>query len=177
MIAQQHTQPTAARMNTSARHYELYERPRHTLISCNCLLCLTICDHTMISFICHRKSQNISNYRLEMMPILLFTQALQTNEIHPKYSEFHLDMRNFCNFSLVLLCIRPCSRRCAERTRQGEGRWSRVPTAALERSYLTENSGSANLMHRPRQKKKLLTKSLKLKNDFIYMYMCVCFRY
>ena len=61
-------------------------------------------------------------------------------------------MRYFCNFSLVSLGIRPRSRRCAERTRQGEGRWSRPPKAALERSYLTENSTSANRILRPRRK-------------------------
>ena len=65
-------------------------------------------------------------------------------EIHPKSPEFHLDMRYFCNLSLVSLGIRPRSRRCAERTRQGEGRSSRPPQAALERSYLTETSSSAN---------------------------------
>ena len=53
-------------------------------------------------------------------------------KIQPKYPEFLLDMRYFCNFSLVSLSIRPPSRRCAERTRQGEGRWSRSPKPALE---------------------------------------------
>ena len=56
--------------------------------------------------------------------------------------------------------IRPSSRRCAERTRLGEGCWSRPPKTALERSYLTENSSSANRILRPRRKK-LLTESLK----------------
>ena len=70
-----------------------------------------------------------------------------------KMSEFLLDMRYFCNFSLVSLGIRPRSRRCAERTRQGEGRWSRPPKPALERSYLTEISSSANRILRPRRKK------------------------
>ena len=57
-------------------------------------------------------------------------------KIQPKSPKFLLDMRYFCNFSLVSLGIRPRSRRCAERTRQGEGRWSRPPKAALERSYI-----------------------------------------
>ena len=43
-------------------------------------------------------------------------------KIQPKSPKFFLDMRYFCNFSLVSLVLRPRSRRCAERTRQGEGR-------------------------------------------------------
>ena len=74
-------------------------------------------------------------------------------KIQLKSPEFLLDMRYFCNFSLVSLGIRPRSRRCAERTRQGEGRWSHPPKTALERSYLTENSSSANRILRPRRKK------------------------
>ena len=57
-------------------------------------------------------------------------------KIQPKSPKFLLDMRYFCNFSLVSRGVRPRSRRCAERTRQGEGRWSRPPKAALERSYI-----------------------------------------
>ena len=74
-------------------------------------------------------------------------------KIQPKSPKFLLDMRYFCNFSLVSLGIHPHSRRCAERTRQGEGRWSRPPKAALERSYSIENSSSANRILRPRRKK------------------------
>ena len=44
----------------------------------------------------------------------------------------------FARFSLVALSIHPRSRRGAERTGQGEGRWSRPPKTALERSDLTE---------------------------------------
>ena len=57
-------------------------------------------------------------------------------KIHPKSPKFLFDMRYFCNSSLVSIGIRPRSRRCAERTRQGEGRWSRPPKAALEQSYI-----------------------------------------
>ena len=57
-------------------------------------------------------------------------------KIQPKSPKFVLDVRYFCNFSLVLLGIRPRSRRCAERTRQGKGLWSRPLVAALERSYI-----------------------------------------
>ena len=56
-------------------------------------------------------------------------------------------------FSLVSLSVYPRSRRGAERIRQGEGRWSRPPKTALERSYLTGNSSSENRILRPRRKK------------------------
>ena len=88
-------------------------------------------------------------------------------KIQPKSPEFLLDMRYFCNFSLVSLGLRPRSRRCAERTRQGEGRWSRPPKPALERSYLTENSSSANRVLRPRRKK-TPDRIPERKNDLIY---------
>ena len=107
------------------------------------------------SRVCHRKIQNSSNYRLEMMPIFVNHPDATDIKIQPKSPEFLLDMRCFCNFSLVSLGIRPRSRRCAERTRQGEGRWSRPPKPALERSYLTGNSSSANRILRPRRKKTL----------------------
>ena len=82
-------------------------------------------------------------------------------------------MRYFCNFSLVSLGIRPRSCRCAERTRQGEGRWSRPPKPVLERSYLTESSSSANRILRPRQSK-TPDRIPKTKNDFIdYIYVCI----
>ena len=107
-----------------------------------------------MSCICHRKIENISNYRLEMMPIYFVNHpGAADTKIQPKSLKFLLDMRYFCNFSLVSLGIRPRSRRCAERTRQGEGRRSRPPKPALERSDLTENSSSANRILRPRRKK------------------------
>ena len=73
-------------------------------------------------------------------------------KIQPKSPEFLLDMRLFCNFSSVSLGIRPRSRRGGERTRQGEGRWSRPPKTAVEISYLTENSSSTNRILRPKRK-------------------------
>ena len=44
----------------------------------------------------------------------------------------------FARFSLVSHSIHPRSRRGTERIRHGEGRWSRPPMTALERSDLTE---------------------------------------
>ena len=75
-------------------------------------------------------------------------------KIHRKSPKFLLDMRYFCNFSLVSLGIRLRSRRCAERTRQGEGRWSRPPKAALERSYIRPRIPVPRFAYvlRPRQK-------------------------
>ena len=76
-----------------------------------------------------------------------------SGEYRPKY-------KNKAHFSLVSISVYPRSRRGAERIRQGEGRWSRPPKTALERSYLTENSSSENRMLRPKRRK-LLTESLK----------------
>ena len=92
-------------------------------------------------------------------------------KIQPKSPKLLLDMRYFRNFLLVSLGINPCSRRCVERTRQGEGRWSRPSKPAFERSYLTENSSSANRILRPRRKK-LLTESLKQRMN-LYIYICM----
>ena len=63
--------------------------------------------------------------------------------------------RNKPHISLVSLSVYPRSCRGAERIRQGEGRLSRPPQTALERSYLTENSSSENRILRPRRKKTL----------------------
>ena len=93
--------------------------------------------------------------------------------IQPKSPKFLLDMRYFCNFSLVSLGIRPRSRRCAERTRQGERRWSRPPKAALERSYIRPRIPVPRIAYFGRDEK-LLTKYLTPKKDFIsYMYVGV----
>ena len=74
------------------------------------------------SRVCHRKIQNRSNYRLEMMPVFVNHPGAADIKVQPKYPKFLLDMLYFCNFSLISLGIRPRSRRCTERTRQGEGR-------------------------------------------------------
>ena len=91
-------------------------------------------------------------------------------KIQPKSPELLLDMRYFCNFSLVSLGIRPRSRRCAERIRQSDGRLSRPPKTVHERSYLTGNSSSANrILLRPRRKK-LLTEYQKKR---MILYVCI----
>ena len=59
-------------------------------------------------------------------------------KIQPKAREYLLNIQPFCNFSLVSFSPHPRSRRGAEQIRQGEGRWSRPPKTALERSHLTE---------------------------------------
>ena len=86
--------------------------------------------------------------------------------IQPRFPTFLLDMRYFCNFSLVSLGTRPRSRRCAERTKQGEGRWSRPPKTALERSYVRPRIPVPRIAYFGRDKK-LLTKYLTPKKDFI----------
>ena len=73
------------------------------------------------------------------------------------------------HFLIVSLSIFPRSRRGAERIRQGEGRWSRPPKTKLERSYLTENSSSANRILRPRRKK-THDRIPEKKSDRIYIF-------
>ena len=78
----------------------------------------------------------------------------------------------FAHFSLVSLSLHPRSRRGAERIRQGEGRWSRPPKTALERSDLT-NKSQFRESHTKAETKKLVTKSLspqKEKSSSIYRY-------
>ena len=88
-------------------------------------------------------------------------------KIVAKIPQFLLNMRYFSNFSLVSLGIRPRSRRCAERTRQGEGHWSRPPKAALKRNYIRPRILVPRIAYFGRDKQKLLTKSLTPKKDFI----------
>ena len=82
--------------------------------------------------------QNSKHYHVPFGNDANFVNHLDVADIkmQPKFPKFLLDMRYFCNFSLVSLGTRPRSRRCAERTRKGEGRWIRPPKAALERSYI-----------------------------------------
>ena len=72
------------------------------------------------------------------------------------------------------------ARRGEERIRQGEGRRSRPPKTALERSYLTENSSSENRILRPRREK-TTDRIPPQKNDRIYslyLYLwCAIFAY
>ena len=104
---------------------------------------------------CHRKIQSITiatNYRMGMMAISVYHPGAEEIKIQPKFPEFFLHMRYFGNFSLVSLGIGPRLRRRAERIRHSDGRSSRPLKTALERSYLTENSSSANRILRPRRK-------------------------
>ena len=126
------------------------------------------------SRVCHRKIQNSSNYRLEMMRCFVNHPGAADIKIQQKSPEFLRDMRYFCNFSLVSIGIRPRSCRCAERTRQGEGRRSRPPKPALEQSYLTEIFSSANRIPTPRPKK-TPGRIPETRNDFIYTYMVIFF--
>ena len=66
--------------------------------------------------------------------------------------------------------VYPRSRRGAERIQQGEGRWSRPPKTALERSYLTDNSSSENRILRPRRRN-TPDRIPPKKDDHIYIYM------
>ena len=86
-----------------------------------------------------------------------------------KSPESLIDMRYFCNFSFFLLGIRPNSRLFAERTRRGDGRWSRPLKSAQERCYSTGNSSSANRILSPRRKK-TPDRNPETKNELIYVY-------
>ena len=113
------------------------------------------------SRVCHRKIQNISNYRLEINDAnFVDHQGAADVKIQPKFPKFLLDMHYFCNFSLVSLGIRLRSSRGAERVWQGEGHLSRPPKTGLERSYLVKIFSPANRILRPRRKK-LQTESPK----------------
>ena len=79
--------------------------------------------------------------------------------------------KKFAHFSLVSLSPRARSRPSAERIRQSEGRLSRPPKTALERSYLTEKFSPENRILRPRRKKTPARIPLK-KNDHTYIYIC-----
>ena len=68
----------------------------------------------------------------------------------------------------TLKCTR--SRPGAERLRQGEGRLSRPPKTAFERSYSTGNSRSDNRILRPRRKK-TPDRIPPPKNDHKYIYI------
>ena len=78
----------------------------------------------------------------------------------------------FSHLPLVSLSPHPRSRRGAERIRQGEGRWSRPPKTALERSNLTvkfqfrESHTEAETKKTPDQ----IPVPLKKKNHYICMY-------
>ena len=93
---------------------------------------------------------NVITYRLEMMPILYIIQALQP-------LRFNIFSKIFSRHSLVSLGTCPRSRRCAERTRQGEGRWSRPPKPAHEPSYIRPRIPVPRIAYLDRDKK-LLTK-------------------
>ena len=80
------------------------------------------------------------------------------------------------NFSLVSLSVYPRSRRCAERIRQGEVRWSRHPKTALERSFLTEDSSSENRIFRRRREKtphRILPKRMIIYIFMSCIFMCI----
>ena len=64
--------------------------------------------------------------------------ALQTSRSQPNAQEYLLKVQHFSNFSLVSLSPHSRLRRSAERIRQGEGRWSRPPKTARERSDLID---------------------------------------
>ena len=132
----------------------------------------TICDQAIINCTCHRKIANIIKYRLEIGndPNFVNHPGAAAIKIQPKPPKFLLDMRYFCNFSLVSLGIRPRSRLCGTDT-AGRGALEPPPeggvrTKPFDREFqYRESHTSAEI------KKNLLSKYLNPKKDFIFMYM------
>ena len=75
------------------------------------------------------------------------SENISSGVYRPKYKK----LRTY--FSLVSPSPRTRSRPGVKRIRQAEGRLSRPPQTALERSYLTDNSSSENRILRPRRQK------------------------
>ena len=103
-----------------------------------------------------------------MMPILLIIQALQP-------LRFNIFSKIPPRHSLVSLGARPHSSRCAERKRQGEGRWSRPPKAALEPSHIRPRIPVPRIAYLSREKK-LLTKVHDTK-EWLYIQGMVLYIY
>ena len=118
------------------------------------------------SRVCHRKIHTLATTVGKLCQLGNYPDAADV-KIQPKFRDYLLIVQYFCSFSLVSLSIHPCSRRGAERIRQGEGRWSRPLKTALEQSDLTENSSSENRILRPRQKSSWQTPK-KRKLSYIY---------
>ena len=95
--------------------------------------------------------------------------------IQPKYPEFLLDIRHFCYFSLVTLGIRPRSRRCAERTRHDEGRWSR-PRSRRFHAAIWPRTPVPRIAYLGRDKKKSWPNACKKKWSYIHLYV-YCLEY
>ena len=101
---------------------------------------------------------NDANLKINVFPcIRFFRESYAYMHIYAKIQEklgrTPPKIQKFAHFSLVSLSPRTRSRPDAERIRQGEGRLSRPPKTALERSCLIENSSSENRILRPRRKK------------------------
>ena len=109
---------------------------------------------------------------LEIMPIWkcypFFIRSSSTYaKIQESLGRIPPKIQKKTHFSLVSLSIYQRLRRGAERIRQGERRWSRLPKKALEGSYLTENSSSESRILRP-SRKKTPDRIPPQKNDQIY---------
>ena len=115
---------------------------------------------------------NYANLKINVFPYLVcfFRSSSAYAKIQEYLGRIPPKIQKFAQFSLVLLSPRTQSRPGAERIRQGEGRLSRPPKTALERSYLTENSGSDNRILRPRRKK--TPDRIPPKRMIIYIYLC-----
>ena len=109
---------------------------------------------------------------INVFPYVFFVQLKALHMAKSKNSSgvYRPKYKKIAHFSLVLLSPRTRSRPGAERIRQGEGRLSRPPKTALERSYLTKNSSSENRILSPRRRK-TPDRIPERKNDHTYIYV------
>ena len=107
---------------------------------------------------------------LEMLSLDFFVQALHVPRSTNSSGVYRPKYKKKTHFSLVSFSVYTRSRRGAERIREGEGRWSRPPKTALERSDLTENSSSENPIPTSRRKKNSLPNKKENNDIYIYIY-------
>ena len=101
---------------------------------------------------------------------VLFYQPLHVHQDPENNSRVPFKIHPFAHFSLVSLSVHPRLRQGAERIVQGEGRWSRPPKTALERSDLTEKLQFRE-SHTEAETKKTPDR-IPPKRIIIYMYVC-----
>ena len=115
------------------------------------------------------------NLEIVSCQVLLY-QPLHVHEDPENNWRVPFKIQFYAHFSLVSLSVHPRSRGGAERIRQGEGRWSRPPKTALERSDLTEKFQYRESHTEAKTKKKpdqIPVPSKTIVIIYIYIYICM----
>ena len=108
-----------------------------------------------------------------LLSCFIHSSSAEVN-IHTRAQEYRPKRRKFGNFSLVSLSRHTPFRLRAERIRQGEGRWSRLLKAVLERSDLTEKfKVQDSRTEAETNKSPSPIPTLSKKYIFSYMYICI----